>query len=140
MNIDPTGEVRLNSWKTGPWLTPHPIFERRSCRSSQDEAPLSRRRFPHDVIGPILTADPASNGECRLDAFVRVGNHQLDAIKGQEAFDPIAEGGAVRRPRGAARAGRAGAGTRSRRSRPPLQGLLALLLSGTGSDNATCCL
>ena len=61
MNLNPTGEVRLNSWKTGPWLTPHPIFERRWCRSSQVETSVSRHGFPHDVIGPILTADPSSN-------------------------------------------------------------------------------
>jgi hypothetical protein len=66
MRLDPKGDVCLNFQQKAHCWAQHAIFEWQWWRSSQVEAPLSRHGLPHDVIGRILTSEPASDGECRL--------------------------------------------------------------------------
>jgi hypothetical protein len=58
-----------------------------------------RQGVAHEMHAAALPGCGEDLRDGGLDARVRVRDRQLDAIKGQKAFDPISEGDVVSRPR-----------------------------------------
>ena len=62
MNLNPTGEGRLNLLKMASWLPQWGCLETRSRFAVPPAGRLRRSRFPLDIIGGILSLNSASNG------------------------------------------------------------------------------
>ena len=71
MNIDPTGEVRLNSRRMASWLPQRACPKPRSRSAVPPVALLRGFGFLHDVVECIHGLYPAPNRECRFITGVR---------------------------------------------------------------------